>query len=127
MGGQGDRDEAAMKLAVFTAIFVSLTVPAFAQSEAQWSSQLEPFRSGYVLSGYLLRAGSVCGHVEQFVDASLAVIARIPATPTPQAAVNVMHRWTLDGDNNFNRQVSQVGVAAACTVAERERRGVYGR
>lgn len=115
-----------MKRVALTAIALSLPCAAIAQTD-YWSNTLQPFRAGYVLSGYLFGAASICGHTKEFIDASMIPLARMPPAPTSRDVIAVTKPWTLEGQENLAREVSAAGLTAACAHADKERRAVFGK
>lgn len=73
------------------------------------------YQSLYVLSGFLMRAGGVCGDADRFVRASTNLIGAVPSSIDSQTT----QQWSAKGAEDFNSQLARSGVKATCAMVSK--------
>jgi hypothetical protein len=80
------------------------------------------YQSLYVLSGFLMRGGGVCGNADRFVNASTKLIGAVPSSIDSQ----ITQQWSAKGADDFNSQLVRTGAKATCIMVEKALREAEG-
>jgi hypothetical protein len=110
------------RIAAFTIITAYVALLLSGKVSPQETSSQASSRSFYVLSGFLLRAGTVCpGDQKRSFETAIAIIS----TPDlKELSINFSQStrsWMEEGSKNFNTQALKSGLQSACTFAMRIR------